>query len=310
MPIKIPDDLPAASALESENIFLMGEGRAEHQDIRPLKIAILNLMPTKIETEIQILRLLSNSPLQTEIVFLQMKSHESKNISQEYLDRFYQRFEDIKDQKFDGLIITGAPVENLEFEKVDYWGELCEIMDWSLTNVNSTLHICWGAQAGLYYHYGVPKHPLPQKMSGIFAHRAVVKDEPLLRGFDDVFHMPHSRHTETRAEDVYPNPHLHIVAISEESGVGAVVSEKGQVFVTGHFEYDGGTLAFEYERDTNRGLNPSVPVNYFPNNDPQHDPLVKWRSHATLLYTNWLNYYVYQRTPYDIDEIGREYRKS
>jgi homoserine O-succinyltransferase len=310
MPIKIPDDLPAASTLESENIFLMGEGRAEHQDIRPLRIAILNLMPTKIETEIQILRLLSNSPLQTEIVFLQMKSHESKNISQEYLDRFYQRFEDIKDQKFDGLIITGAPVENLEFEKVDYWGELTEIMEWSLTNVNSTLHICWGAQAGLYYHYGVPKHPLPKKMSGIFAHRAIVKDEPLLRGFDDVFYLPHSRHTETRAEDVYPNPHLHIVGTSEDAGVGIIVSEKGQAFVTGHFEYDAGTLAFEYERDTNRGLNPSVPVNYFPNDDPHHDPIVKWRSYATLLYTNWLNYYVYQRTPYNIDDIGKNYRKS
>jgi homoserine O-succinyltransferase len=217
MPIKVPDDLPAVSTLESENIFVMNEERASHQDIRPLRIAILNLMPTKIETEIQILRLLSNSPLQTDITFLQMESHESKNISQEYLDRFYHRFEDIKDQKFDGLIITGAPVENIEFEMVDYWEELCTIMDWSLTNVYSTLHICWGAQAGLYYHYGIPKYPLPKKMSGIFEHRALVKDEPLLRGFDDAFNMPHSRHTEIRASDIYHNPHLHIVAATDIS---------------------------------------------------------------------------------------------
>ena len=285
----------------------MTEKRAVAQDIRPLKIIILNLMPTKVDTEIQILRLLSNSPLQTDIIFLQMATHESKNTSQEYLDKFYHTFDEIKNQKFDGLIITGAPVENIEYEKVDYWDELCEIMDWSVTNVFSTLHICWGAQAGLYHHYSIPKYPLEHKMSGIFKHYTTIPGEPLLRGFDDVFNMPHSRHTEVRASDIWHNPHLHIVAMSNEAGVGAVVSEKaGQVFVTGHFEYDRSTLAFEYDRDTKRGMEPKLPENYFPQNNPSNDPVVTWRSHATLLFTNWLNYYVYQGTPYDVNDIGND----
>ena len=306
MPINIPDDLPAGTALESENIFVMREERAIAQDIRPMNILILNLMPTKVETEIQILRLLSNTPLQTDIFLLQMATHESKNTSQEYLDKFYYTFDEIKNRKFDGLIITGAPVENIDFEKVDYWDELCEIMDWSLTNVQSTLYICWGAQAGLYHHYSVPKYPLDDKISGVFKHIATVKDEPLLRGFDDVFNMPHSRHTEIREIDIYPNPHLHIAATSKDAGVGVIISEIGQVFVTGHFEYDVGTLAFEYDRDLKRGLNPCIPKNYFVNDDPNMDPVMTWKSHATLLFTNWLNYYVYQRTPYDIERIGTE----
>jgi len=306
MPINIPDDLPAGAALESENIFVMREGRAITQDIRPMKILILNLMPTKIETEIQILRLLSNSPLQTDISFLQMVTHESKNVSQEYLDKFYYTFDEIKDRKFDGMIITGAPVENIEFKDVDYWNELCEMMEWSLTNVTSTIHICWGAQAGLHYHYCIPKYPLSEKMSGIFRCTLNVKDEPLTRGFDDVFNMPHSRHTEVRASDINPNPRLHIIAESKAAGVCILTSEKaGQVFVTGHFEYDAGTLAYEYDRDLNKGLNPHIPDNYFPNNDPQNDPVVDWRAHATMLFTNWLNYYVYQLTPYDINSVGK-----
>lgn len=284
----------------------MTEKRATAQDIRPLKILILNLMPTKIETEIQLLRLLSNSPLQTDIFFLQMATHESKNISQEYLDKFYYTFDEIKDQKFDGMIITGAPVENIDFEDVDYWEELCGIMDWSVTNVFSTLHICWGAQAGLYHHYSIPKYPLPSKISGIFENRITTKDDPLVRGFDDVFNMPHSRHTEVRASDIYHNPRLHIVAISDVSGVSIVVSEcAGQVFVLGHSEYDGGTLAYEYDRDLKKGINPHIPDNYFPNDDPRCDPIVRWRGHATLMFTNWLNYYVYQRTPYDVNDIGK-----
>ncbi len=307
MPIKIPDDLPAGDALESENIFVMREGRATTQDIRPMEILILNLMPTKIETEIQILRLLGNSPLQINIFLLQMATHESKNISQEYLDKFYYTFDEIKDRKFDGMIITGAPVENIEYEDVDYWNELCGIMDWSVDNVNSTLFICWGAQAGLYYHYGIPKYPMKKKMSGIFRHTLNIRDEPLIRGFDDIFNMPHSRHTEISAADINRNPRLHIIAESKEAGVGIVTSERaGQVFVTGHSEYDAETLAYEYERDADRGLDPSIPSNYFPNNDPHNDPLVTWRAHATLLFTNWLNYYVYQRTPYDINDVGRE----
>ncbi len=305
MPINIPDDLPAGAALESENIFVMREGRATAQDIRPMKILILNLMPTKIETEIQVLRLLSNSPLQTDISLLQMATHESKNTSQEYLDKFYYTFDEIKDKKFDGMIITGAPVENINFEDVDYWKELCEIMDWSVTNVTSTLHICWGAQAGLYHHYNIPKYTLNEKISGVFIHTPIVKDEPLLRGFDDVFNMPHSRHTEIRASDIKQNPHLHIVTESKEAGIGAVTSENGQVFITGHLEYDAGTLAYEYDRDSKKGIDPCVPCNYFPNDDPHNDPVVNWRSHATLLFSNWLNYYVYQRTPYDINDIGK-----
>ncbi|MDR2698576.1 MAG: homoserine O-succinyltransferase [Candidatus Methanoplasma sp.] len=307
MPINIPDDLPAGDALESENIFVMREGRATSQDIRPMKILVLNLMPTKIETEIQVLRLLGNSPLQTDISLLQMATHESKNTSQEYLDKFYYTFDEIKERKFDGMIITGAPVENISFEDVDYWDELCEIMEWSVKNVTSTLHICWGAQAGLYYHYDIPKYPLDKKMSGIFGHTMNIKDEPLLRGFDDVFNMPHSRHTEVRASDISRNPRLHVAAESKTAGLGIVTSEKaGQVFVTGHFEYDSGTLAYEYYRDQEKGLDPHIPDNYFRQDDPQNDPVVSWRAHATLLFTNWLNYYVYQQTPYDINEIGTE----
>jgi homoserine O-succinyltransferase len=306
MPINIPDDLPAGAALESENIFVMREGRAVKQDIRPMKIIILNLMPTKIETEIQLLRLLSNSPLQTDILLLQMATHESKNTSQDYLDKFYYTFDQIKDRKFDGMIITGAPVENISYEDVDYWDELCTIMEWSTTNVSSTLHICWGAQAGLYYHYCIPKYPLSEKMSGIFSHTLNVKDDPLIRGFDDVFNMPHSRNTEVRASDIKRNPRLHIISESKAAGVGIIISEKaGQIFVTGHAEYDSGTLAYEYDRDLNKGLNPHVPDNYFPNDDPDNDPVVEWRAHATLLFTNWLNYYVYQRTPYNINDVGK-----
>jgi homoserine O-succinyltransferase len=307
MPIKIPDDLPAGAALESENIFVMREGRATSQDIRPMKVLILNLMPTRIETEIQILRLLGNSPLQTDIQFLQMATHRSKNTSQEYLDKFYYTFDEVKERKFDGMIITGAPVENIEYTEVDYWDELCEIMKWSLKNVTSTFHICWGAQAGLYFHYGIPKYPMCGKTSGIFSHSLKVRDDPLIRGFDDVFNIPHSRYTEVRSDDINRNPRLHIVSESKAAGVSIVTSEKaGHVFVTGHFEYDAGTLAYEYERDLNKGINPRVPENYFPGNDPHNDPIVTWRAHATLLFTNWLNYYVYQRTPYDLNNIGKD----
>ncbi len=307
MPIKIPDDLPAVEALEAENIFIMTEKRAVTQDIRPLRILILNLMPTKVDTEIQLLRLLSNSPLQTDIVFLQMATHCSKNTSQEYLDKFYYTFDQIKDQKFDGMIITGAPVENIQFEEVDYWPELCNIMDWSKKNVFSTFHICWGAQAGLYHHYGIPKYPLSEKMSGIFEHDVMNTQEPLVRGFDDRFDMPHSRNTEVHESDIHRIPRLHIVAMSKKAGVGIVVSERcGQIFVLGHAEYDRTTLANEFERDMNRGMSPHIPDNYFPGNDAHNDPIVRWRSHATLLFMNWLNYYVYQGTPYDVNEIGKE----
>lgn len=304
MPVKIPDDLPAASILESENIFVMSEHRADGQDIRPLNILILNLMPTKVETETQLLRCLSNSPLQTNVEFLQTATHESKNTSSEYLNRFYRTFDEIRDRKFDGMIITGAPVESIEFNDVDYWNELCTIMDWTLTNVCSTMYICWGAQAGLYHHYGIPKYPLGPKISGIFEHRVLSRSEPLLRGFDDRFFMPQSRHSEVRAEDIITNPHLHIVASSDSTGVGIVVSERNQVFITGHFEYDAGTLAYEYERDMKAGMNPHVPDNYFEDDDPCKDPVVRWRGHATLFFTNWLNYCVYQITPYDANDIG------
>ncbi len=305
MPVKIPDDLPAASVLESENIFIMTEGRALRQDIRPLDILILNLMPTKVETEIQLLRCLSNSPLQTNVEFLKTSSHESRNTSAEYLDRFYRTFDQVRHRKFDGLIVTGAPVETIPFEEVDYWRELCDIMDWSRTNVFSTLYLCWGAMAGLYHLYGVPKHSLPSKISGVFEHRVLVRNEPLFRGFDDLFFMPHSRHTEVREEDIVTNPHLHIAAVSDESGIGIVQSETGQIFVTGHFEYDAGTLGYEYERDLDAGRHPHVPDHYFEGDDPHRDPVVRWRGHATLFFTNWLNYYVYQVTPYDINDIGR-----
>jgi homoserine O-succinyltransferase len=304
MPIKIPDNLPAAEVLNNENIFVMYEDRAYHQDIRPLKIAILNLMPTKIVTETQILRLLGNSPLQVDIVLLHPRNHNSKNTPGEHLTTFYGHFEDIKNQKFDGMIITGAPVEHLEFEEVDYWDELVEIMDWSVHNVFSTFHMCWGAQAGLYHHYGIPKYPLKEKMFGVFPHSVSKKNVKLLRGFDDVFYVPHSRHTEIRRSDIEKVPDLQILSESGEAGVYIVASrDERKVFVTGHSEYDPLTLKSEYDRDTARGLDIRVPKNYYPDDNPNSQPAVKWRSHANLLFSNWLNYYVYQETPYDPNQI-------
>lgn len=304
MPIRIPDKLPATKQLRNENIFVMSEKKALHQDIRPLKIVIVNLMPTKITTETQLLRLLSNSPLQTEIEFLQMDSHKSKNTSQEHLKTFYKTFDQIKDSRFDGMIITGAPVENLEFEDVDYWDELVRIMDWSVTHVTSTLHICWAAQAGLYYHYGVPKYPLNEKCSGIFKHKVNRKTAKLVRGFDNEFYAPHSRNTEVRAEDIKKVKGLEILADSKEAGVYIVFTKGGRkIFVMGHSEYDADTLKQEYFRDLEKGLNPSVPKHYFPDDNPNKKPVATWRSHASLLFSNWLNYFVYQMTPYDIDTI-------
>ncbi|HLF27318.1 MAG TPA: homoserine O-succinyltransferase [Anaerolineae bacterium] len=304
MPVKIPDTLPARTILESENIFVMGEKRAIHQDIRPLQVAILNLMPTKITTETQLLRLLGNSPLQVEITLLHMESHESKNTPQEHLLNHYHTFEEVRRRKFDGLIITGAPVEQLAFEKVDYWTELCAIMDWSQTHAYSTFHICWAAQAGLYHRYGVPKYPLSAKMFGVFPHRVVRQHEKLLRGFDDEFLAPHSRHTEIRREDVARVPEVKLLAESAEAGVYIVASQHGrQIYVTGHSEYDPLTLKGEYDRDVQKALPIAIPQNYYPNDDPRQAPLVRWRGHSNLLYANWLNYYVYQLTPYDIQRI-------
>lgn len=304
MPIKIPDKLPATKELRAENIFVMSETKAMHQDIRPLRIVIVNLMPTKITTETQLLRLLSNSPLQVEIDFLQMDSHKSKNTSQEHLSTFYKTFEEICDLKYDGMIITGAPVENMDFEEVDYWNELTRIMDWSNTHVTSTLHICWAAQAGLYYHYGVPKYPLNSKCSGIFEHHVNRRTSKLVRGFDTVFYAPHSRHTEVRAEDIKKIKGLEILAESDEAGVYIVFTKGGRkIFVMGHSEYDENTLKDEYLRDMERGLNPEIPKHYFPDDNPKKRPYVRWRSHASLLFSNWLNYFVYQITPYDIETI-------
>jgi homoserine O-succinyltransferase len=304
MPIKIPDSLPAARTLESENIFVMTENRAIHQDIRPLKIAIVNIMPTKIDTETQLLRLLSNSPLQVEVELLQVKSHKSKNTSAEHMLKFYKTFDEICDQKYDGMIVTGAPVENLEFEQVDYWEELCTIFEWSKKHVYSTFHICWGAQAGLYYHYGVPKYPLEKKLFGVFEHRLDRKHSILFRGFDDTFVVPHSRHTTCHIEDVAKVPELKILSTSDEAGLFVCATDKGrQIFVTGHSEYDADTLKNEYLRDKNAGLPIDVPKNYFPDDDDTKEPIVRWRSCANLFYSNWLNYFVYQSTPYDIDEI-------
>jgi len=304
MPIKIPDDLPAAKVLNNENIFVMFEDRAYHQDIRPLNIAILNLMPTKITTETQILRLIGNSPLQVHIVLFHPKNHNSKNTPEDHLITFYRYFEDIKNQKFDGMIITGAPVEHLEFEEVDYWDELEEIMDWSVHNVFSTFYMCWGAQAGLYHHYGIPKYPLKEKMFGVFPHSVNKKNVKLLRGFDDVFYVPHSRHTEIRRSNIEKVPDLQILSESEEAGVYIVASkDERKLFVTGHSEYDALTLKCEYDRDTAKGLGIKVPRNYYPDDNPSSQPTVKWRSHANLLFSNWLNYYVYQETPYDPNEI-------
>ena len=304
VPIKVPDDLPAVETLNSENIFVMPEGRAFHQDIRPLRIAILNLMPTKIATETQILRLLGNSPLQVDIVLLHPRTHTSKNTPEEHLIKFYNTFDDIKDQKFDGLIITGAPVEQLPFEEVTYWEELKGIMEWSLHNVYSTLHICWGAQAGLYYHYGVPKYPLENKMFGVFPHTINKRNVKLLRGFDDVFYVPQSRHTEVNREDILKVDGLEILSESEESGVYIASGRNGrQIFVTGHSEYDPLTLKSEYDRDVGKGLDIEVPRNYFPGDDPSKHPIVLWRGHSNLLFSNWLNYYVYQETPFNLEEI-------
>ena len=301
MPIRIQNDLPAKEILENENIFVMDEDRAIHQDIRPLKVVILNVMPLKEETELQLLRLLSNSPLQTDVTFLTMKSHVSVNTSASHLNKFYVYFDDIRNQKFDGLIITGAPVEQIEFEEVDYWQELCEIMEWSKTNVTSTFHICWGAQAGLYYHFGLQKRMLDKKLSGIYRHRVMKRKEPLVRGFDDEFYAPHSRYTEVSAEDIHNCPDLKVLAESDEAGVFLCMAGDGkQIFVTGHPEYDRYTLDYEYNRDKSRGIFPNVPVNYYPDNNPENKPLLLWRSHSMNLYSNWLNYYVYQVTPYEL----------
>lgn len=305
MPIKIPDKLPAVSQLESENIFVMTETVAMRQDIRPLKLAFVNLMPTKIATETQILRHLGNSPLQVEVEFIHMQSHISKNTSSEHLLNFYTTFDGIKHRKFDGMIITGAPVENIPFEEVDYWTELCEIMEWSKTNVTSTFHICWGAQAGLYYHYGVQKRPLIEKMFGVFEHTVNRSTSKLMRGFDNAFYVPHSRHTTVIKEDIKKVPELEILSESEESGVYIVFTKAGkQIFVTGHSEYDAQTLHNEYMRDVDKGLAIEMPRNYYPGNDPTKPPIMRWRSHASLLYANWLNYFVYQTTPYNINDIG------
>ena len=304
MPIKIPNDLPAVQTLADENIFVMTETRAITQDIRPLKIVLLNLMPKKIETETQLSRMLGNTPLQIELTLIRTSSHVSQNTAQQHLLAFYQTFEDIKDQNFDGMIITGAPVEQMEFEDVDYWEELCEIMKWTRTHVHSTMHICWGAQAGLYYHYGVQKYPLPKKLFGVFPHTKDYQKSILLRGFDDVFYVPHSRHTTIKREDVEKIPGAKILASSEQAGVHIIYADGGKQFVIlGHAEYDPLTLDAEYKRDVSQGLPIEVPENYYPDNDPERAPIVNWRGHANLLYTNWLNYFVYQSTPYDLKDI-------
>ena len=304
MPIKVPNGLPAVKTLKDENIFVMTHKRAVKQDIRPLKILLLNLMPKKIETETQFARLLGNTPLQVEMEMMYTTSHKSKNTSEEHLLAFYKTFDDIKDNKYDGMIITGAPVENMEFEEVEYWDELCEIMEWSKSHVTSTFHICWGAQAGLYYHYGIQKHPLPKKCFGVYPHKVDYKRSILFRGFDETFMVPQSRHTTVYAEDIKKVKGLKILASSKETGVYAVSTSKGkQIFVTGHSEYDKDTLKNEYLRDKEKGLEIDIPKNYFPNDDPSKEPIVSWRAHANLLFSNWLNYFVYQTTPYDIETI-------
>ena len=304
MPIKIPNSLPATGVLESENIFVITESRAISQDIRPLHILILNLMPTKVATETQLARVLGNTPLQVELEFLQVSTHESRNVSPLHMLAFYKTFDMIRDSKYDGMIITGAPVEHLPFEEVDYWDELCEIMEWSKTHVHSTFHICWGAQAALYYHYGIPKIPLQRKLFGVFPHRVERRSSILFRGFDDVFMAPHSRHTTIAREAVEAVPQLKILASSHEAGLYAMATDQGrQVFITGHSEYDADTLEKEYLRDKNAGLPIDVPKNYYPGDDDTQPPRVSWRAHANLLYSNWLNYFVYQNTPYDLNEI-------
>lgn len=306
MPIRIADLLPATRTLESENIFVMTEYRAMHQDIRPLRLLILNLMPTKIVTETQLLRKLSNTPLQIEIELLQTTSHESKNVDKSHLDSFYRTFAEVRSNVYDGMIITGAPVEDLEFNEVDYWDELCTIMEWTKTNVHSTFHICWGAQAALYYHYRVEKYMLPKKLFGVYEHKVLNPNSPLFRGFNDYFSVPHSRYTEIRPEDIERIPDLKIMSVSDKAGVFAVKTESNrQFFITGHPEYDPETLALEYERDKAIGKNIDIPDNYFPDDDPSKPPIVAWRAHAQLLYSNWLNYYVYQTTPYDLKNIKK-----
>lgn len=304
MPIRIPDTLPAKQILEGENVFVMDESRALKQDIRPLKILILNLMPIKITTETQLLRVLSNTPLQVDVEFLMTQTHVSKNTSHEHLSTFYKSFEEVRTQKYDGMIITGAPVEQIKFEDVDYWPELTEIMEWSKHNVTNTFHICWGAQAGLYYHYGIDKYPTRGKMFGIFRHKVIDRKEPLMRGFDDIFYAPHSRHTTILREDIAKCDKLRLLADSEDAGVYIVISaDRRQIFVTGHSEYDRNTLKDEFVRDKNKGLDIEQPANYFPNGNINAIPQVVWRAHANLLYSNWLNYYVYQATPYSLEEI-------
>ena len=304
MPIKIDDRLPAKESLEKENIFVMTESRANTQDIRPLKIIILNLMPTKIETETQLLRLLGNSPLQVDIELLQTATHKSKNTSADHMLNFYKTFDQIKDKKYDGMIVTGAPVELKEFEEVDYWPELCEIFEWSKKNVYSTFHICWGAQAGLYYHYGIPKYKLDEKIFGVFKHKPLDLYHPLMRGFDDVYYVPHSRHTETRFEDIALCKDLQIISYSEQSGIHLISDlDCRNFYATGHSEYDADTLAKEYFRDLKKGLDIKIPYNYFPDNDPGKKPEMTWRNVGTLMFTNWLNYFVYQKTPYDINSL-------
>ncbi|HIZ66434.1 MAG TPA: homoserine O-succinyltransferase [Candidatus Blautia pullicola] len=301
MPIKIQSDLPVKEILEKENIFVMDENRAIHQDIRPIQILILNLMPLKEETELQLLRSLSNTPLQVDVSFMMVKSHTSKNTATSHLNKFYQYFDQVKDHKYDGMIITGAPVEQMEFEEVDYWEEMKEIMEWSKTNVTSTIYLCWAAQAGLYYHYGLKKRQMDHKVFGLFAHRVMNRKIPLVRGFDDVFIAPHSRHTEVAAEDIHNCPALTVLAESEEAGVFLAMAQEGrQIFVMGHPEYDRVTLDGEYKRDLGKGLPIDMPKGYYPENNPENKPLLLWRAHANNLYTNWLNYYVYQVTPYDM----------
>ena len=300
MPIRVQNDLPVKEILEKENIFVMDENRAGHQDIRPIKIGLLNLMPLKEDTELQLLRSLSNTPLQVDIVFLAVKNHVSKNTSANHLNRFYENFENVKDQKFDGFIITGAPVEQMPFEEVDYWEELVEIMEWTKTHVTSTIHLCWGAQAALYYHYGINKVQLDKKLFGIFEHKVMNRKIPLVRGFDDFFMAPHSRYTEACREDILNNPKLKVLADSKEAGIYIVMAQEGkQIFVMGHPEYDRMTLDQEYKRDVKKGIMPTLPVHYYPDDDPTQRPILSWRSHANNLYTNWLNYYVYQSTPYE-----------
>ncbi|MBP3390395.1 MAG: homoserine O-succinyltransferase [Clostridia bacterium] len=307
MPIKIPNNLPATKVLNDENIFVITETRALTQDIRPLQILIVNLMPTKIVTETQLARLLGNTPLQVEMELLMMSSHKSKNTSEEHMLAFYKTFDDVKERNFDGMVITGAPVEHMPFEEVEYWEELCTIMEWSKTHVTSTFHICWGAQAALYYHYGINKHQIDKKLFGVFEHKVVHKGSILFRGFDDTFMVPHSRHTTVLAEDIEKVPELKVLSVSDEAGIYALSTDKGrQIFITGHSEYDAETLEKEYLRDKNLGLKIDIPVNYYPNDDDTQRPKNTWRSSANLLYSNWLNYFVYQTTPYDITEINKE----